>query len=95
MQPHHLIASIFIRGVLFATSLPSSSIIAASSNCHRTTPHLNRAPLLPPLPQVVPVRPFKHDEYERFLLAAYPYYTSAVSTMVAFFALGLVFLYGK
>jgi len=39
------------------------------------------------------VRPFKHDEYERFLLAAYPYYASALSTMVAFFGLGWVFLY--
>ena len=23
----------------------------------------------------VPVRPFRHDEFERFLTAAYPYYT--------------------
>jgi oligosaccharyltransferase complex subunit beta len=46
------------------------------------------------LQQVVPVRPFRHDEYERFLLAAYPYYASAAGTMAAFFLLGLVFLYG-
>ncbi|KAI8463906.1 MAG: Dolichyl-diphosphooligosaccharide--protein glycosyltransferase subunit WBP1 [Monoraphidium minutum] len=47
------------------------------------------------LQHVVPVRPFRHDEYERFLLPAYPYYASAVSTMAAFFLLGLTFLYGK
>jgi oligosaccharyltransferase complex subunit beta len=44
---------------------------------------------------VVPVRPFKHDEYQRFLPAAYPYYASAASTMAAFFVVGLVLLYGK
>jgi hypothetical protein len=27
----------------------------------------------------IPVRPFKHDEYERFIGAAYPYYSSAFS----------------
>jgi oligosaccharyltransferase complex subunit beta len=41
------------------------------------------------------VRPFRHDEYERFLVAAYPYYASALSTMGAFFLLGLVYLYSK
>lgn len=46
------------------------------------------------LQKVVPVRPFQHDEYERFLPAAYPYYASALSTMAAFFALGWVYLYG-
>jgi oligosaccharyltransferase complex subunit beta len=43
----------------------------------------------------VPVRPFKHDEYERFLGCAYPYYASALSTMLAFAFLGLFFLYHK
>lgn len=47
------------------------------------------------LQQVVPVRPYKHDEYERFLLPAYPYYASVLSTMAAFFLAGLVFLYSK
>jgi oligosaccharyltransferase complex subunit beta len=47
------------------------------------------------LQQVVPVRPYKHDEYERFLLPAYPYYASVLSTMAAFFLLGFVFLYSK
>jgi oligosaccharyltransferase complex subunit beta len=45
--------------------------------------------------QVVPVRPFKHDEYERFLLAAYPYYAGAASTMAAFLLVGLAVLYTK
>lgn len=45
--------------------------------------------------QVVPVRPYHHDEYERFLLAAYPYYASVLSTMVAFFGLGWLYLYSK
>ena len=43
----------------------------------------------------VPVRPFKHNEYERFLVCAYPYYASALSSMVAFFVLGWFFLYHK
>ncbi|GBF95806.1 hypothetical protein Rsub_08242 [Raphidocelis subcapitata] len=45
------------------------------------------------LQKVVPVRPFRHDEYERFLVAAYPYYASAASTMAAFFVLGWAYLY--
>lgn len=44
------------------------------------------------LSQVVPVRPFRHNEYERFLPAAYPYYASAFTVMAAFFLFGLVFL---
>lgn len=47
------------------------------------------------LQQVVPVRPFKHDEYDRFLLAAYPYYAGAASTMAAFLLVGLAVLYTK
>ena len=47
------------------------------------------------LQHIVPVRPFKHNEYERFLLAAYPYYASAASTMAAFFVFGFFFLYHK
>ncbi|EFJ53013.1 hypothetical protein VOLCADRAFT_72245 [Volvox carteri f. nagariensis] len=43
----------------------------------------------------VPVRPFKHNEYERFLTCAYPYYASAISVMLAFFGLGFFFLYNK
>eukprot|EP00199_Chlamydomonas_sp_CCMP681_P000714 CAMPEP_0119107804 /NCGR_PEP_ID=MMETSP1180-20130426/11608_1 /TAXON_ID=3052 ORGANISM="Chlamydomonas cf sp, Strain CCMP681" /NCGR_SAMPLE_ID=MMETSP1180 /ASSEMBLY_ACC=CAM_ASM_000741 /LENGTH=437 /DNA_ID=CAMNT_0007093347 /DNA_START=11 /DNA_END=1324 /DNA_ORIENTATION=+ len=47
------------------------------------------------LTQQVPVRPFKHDEYERFLGCAFPYYASALSTMLAFFSLGFFYLYHK
>ncbi len=43
----------------------------------------------------VSVRPFKHNEYERFLLPAYPYYASAFSMMFGFFTLGFFFLYHK
>ncbi|DBA85955.1 hypothetical protein WJX77_012239 [Trebouxia sp. C0004] len=43
----------------------------------------------------VSVRPFKHNEYERFLLPAYPYYASAFSMMFGFYALGFFFLYHK
>ena len=43
----------------------------------------------------VSVRPFRHNEFERFLVAAYPYYASVFSTMAAFFLFGFVFLYHK
>ncbi len=42
-----------------------------------------------------PVRPFKHDEYERFIPAAYPYYASTFSMMAGFLALTALFLYHK
>ena len=40
-------------------------------------------------------RPYRHDEYERFIVAAYPYYASIFSTMGAFFLFGLSVLYTK
>lgn len=43
----------------------------------------------------VPVRPFTHTQYERFLVAAYPYYTSALSMMVGLVLFSFVFLYLK
>uniref|UniRef100_A0A7S3XL48 Dolichyl-diphosphooligosaccharide--protein glycosyltransferase 48 kDa subunit n=1 Tax=Heterosigma akashiwo TaxID=2829 RepID=A0A7S3XL48_HETAK len=43
----------------------------------------------------VSVRPFKHDEYERFIPAAFPYYAGAFSTMAGFFVFSLFFLYSK
>lgn len=43
----------------------------------------------------VSVRPFKHNEYERFLLPAYPYYASAFSMMAGFCILSFFFLYHK
>jgi oligosaccharyltransferase complex subunit beta len=42
-----------------------------------------------------PVRPLRHDEYERFLLPAYPYYASALSATVALFLVVVVVLYTK
>lgn len=41
----------------------------------------------------IAVRPFKHDEFDRFLVPAYPYYTTALTTMLGFAVLTLVFLY--
>lgn len=43
----------------------------------------------------VSLRPFKHNEYERFIFSAYPYYTSAISATVAFFVFSLFFLYSS
>jgi len=41
----------------------------------------------------VAVRPYRHDEYERFIVAAYPYYASAFSMMFGFALFTLFFLY--
>jgi oligosaccharyltransferase complex subunit beta len=41
----------------------------------------------------VPIRPFRHDEYPRFLTIAYPYYTGAGSVMIAFVVFVVVWLY--
>ena len=40
-----------------------------------------------------PTRPFRHDEYERFIVTAYPYYASIASMGVGFVVLGLAYLY--
>ncbi len=45
--------------------------------------------------EVVPVRPFLHNEYERFILQAVPYYTTAFSMLVGVLLLGIVLLYAK
>ena len=42
--------------------------------------------------ETISLRPFKHNEYDRFLFTAYPYYTSAFSAMVAFFVFSMFFL---
>ncbi|XP_021861374.1 dolichyl-diphosphooligosaccharide--protein glycosyltransferase 48 kDa subunit [Spinacia oleracea] len=47
------------------------------------------------LAKQIPVRHFRHNEFERFLTAAYPYYGSCFSMMVGFFAFALVHLYSK
>lgn len=41
----------------------------------------------------VSVRPLKHTEYDRFITAAYPYYASAFSMMVAVFFFSFIQLY--
>jgi len=41
----------------------------------------------------VSIRPFKHNEYDRFIPSAYPYYTSAFSVMSGFFLFSLLFLF--
>lgn len=43
----------------------------------------------------VSLRPFKHDEYERFIPSAYPYYASAISMMAGIFVLSALFLYAE
>jgi len=47
------------------------------------------------LSQQVSVHPFRHNDYERFIGAAYPYYLSAFSMMGGFFVFGLMFLYTR
>jgi len=42
-----------------------------------------------------PVRPFRHNEYERFIESAYPYYASSFSMMFGLFIFSLFFLYHK
>lgn len=43
----------------------------------------------------VPLRPFNHNEYARFLPCAYPYYLSVFVMLLAFVVFSLLFLYGK
>lgn len=43
----------------------------------------------------VPVRPLQHTQYERFIVAAYPYYAGAGSMLVGLFLFSFVFLYHK
>ncbi|KAL9296439.1 hypothetical protein ACSQ67_022335 [Phaseolus vulgaris] len=47
------------------------------------------------LSKQIPVRPFRHNEYERFIPAAYPYYGAAFSMMAGFFIFTAVHLYSK
>ena len=43
----------------------------------------------------VSVHPLMHDQYERFIPSAYPYYASSFSMMAGVFVFALVFLYTK
>jgi oligosaccharyltransferase complex subunit beta len=40
-----------------------------------------------------PVRPFRHDQYERFIPSAFPYYAGAFSMLAGLFIFSVVFLY--
>lgn len=42
-----------------------------------------------------PVRPFRHNEYERFLISAIPYYSSVFATLIGFLTFSFLFLYHK
>jgi len=43
----------------------------------------------------ISVHPLRHNQYERFIYSAYPYYASSFSMMAGVFMLALVFLYHK
>eukprot|EP01113_Clastostelium_recurvatum_P002622 TRINITY_DN1110_c0_g1_i1.p1 TRINITY_DN1110_c0_g1~~TRINITY_DN1110_c0_g1_i1.p1 ORF type:complete len:432 (-),score=111.58 TRINITY_DN1110_c0_g1_i1:76-1371(-) len=43
----------------------------------------------------IPVRPFRHNQYERFIDSAYPYYAGAFSMLVGLCLFSAVFLYHK
>lgn len=45
--------------------------------------------------KVVPVRPYLHNEYERFIGMASPYYAASFSMLIGVFLMGLVVLYGN
>ncbi|KAK6125476.1 hypothetical protein DH2020_040784 [Rehmannia glutinosa] len=47
------------------------------------------------LSKQIPVRPFKHNEYERFITTAFPYYGASFSTMAGFFIFSIIYLYNK
>lgn len=49
--------------------------------------------LMLPASKQVSIRPFTHNEHERFLVVAYPYYASAISVMVGFVVFCAAFLY--
>eukprot|EP01083_Nonionella_stella_P199215 730675_1 len=44
--------------------------------------------------QLVSVRPFRHDEYQRFLPTAFPYYLGSASMIIGFALFTIVFLFG-
>ncbi|GAV76767.1 DDOST_48kD domain-containing protein [Cephalotus follicularis] len=47
------------------------------------------------LSKQIPVRPFRHNEYERFITTAFPYYGASFTTMAGFFIFSFVYLYQK
>ncbi|KAJ8770696.1 hypothetical protein K2173_021343 [Erythroxylum novogranatense] len=47
------------------------------------------------LSKQIPVRPFRHNEYERFIPTAFPYYGASFTMMAGFLIFSFVFLYHK
>ncbi|KAM7516285.1 hypothetical protein LguiA_005868 [Lonicera macranthoides] len=47
------------------------------------------------LSKQIPVRPFRHNEYDRFITTAFPYYGASFSTMAGFFIFSMLYLYTK
>lgn len=47
------------------------------------------------LAKQIPVRPFRHNEYERSITTAFPYYGASFSTMAGFFIFSIIYLYNK
>lgn len=45
--------------------------------------------------ETVPIRPFRHDEYPRFLSQAFPYYSSVLAMTIGFLCTGAFFMYSK
>jgi oligosaccharyltransferase complex subunit beta len=43
--------------------------------------------------ETISLRPYKHNEYDRFLLTAYPYYASAFSALAAFSVFSIFFMF--
>jgi len=44
---------------------------------------------------IVPFHPLPHDQYERFIFSAYPYYASSLTMVVGLFIFTFVFLFHK
>eukprot|EP00921_Rhytidocystis_pertsovi_P010973 GHVQ01017676.1.p1 GENE.GHVQ01017676.1~~GHVQ01017676.1.p1 ORF type:complete len:732 (+),score=104.81 GHVQ01017676.1:582-2777(+) len=44
---------------------------------------------------LAPLRNFKHNDYPRFLVCAYPYYGSVIASLIGLFLFSLLFLYNK
>lgn len=45
--------------------------------------------------ETVPIRPFRHNEYPRFLSQAFPYYSSVMAMTLGFVCTGAFFMYSK
>ena len=42
-----------------------------------------------------PIRPYRHDEYERFITQATPYYASSLSMLAGLFIFSALFVFMK